>query len=223
MSDLLQEVDNAMRVEKMKALWSEYKIVLIAGISALILGTAFFSIYFSWQKSQNEQATAKLYALIQTPDAAKKLAELATEKSGDAKTLALINLAARAVEAKNYEQALTTYQDIMKDRLADATFSQLASLQYAKIALDHKKEWTGDDVLPLLQKTMADKKSPWRFEAGLVGALIQKHKQNKVSEAISTLNTLLKMQGLPESIKEKASGLVRVYAQNSAGVADDKK
>jgi hypothetical protein len=53
MSDILREVDEAMRVEKMTRLWAEHGNTVIAAIVALILGTALSSGWNAWQHHQH--------------------------------------------------------------------------------------------------------------------------------------------------------------------------
>ena len=77
MSDLLREVDDAVRAENMKRLWDEHKYAIVTGVAALILGTAAMSFWNNYQYSQNQKHTAEIITAVQSPEPAKTLTETA--------------------------------------------------------------------------------------------------------------------------------------------------
>ena len=60
---LMREVDEAMRQERLRALWDRYGNWAIGGLIALVAFVAVFSASRGWMDSRNESATAQISAL----------------------------------------------------------------------------------------------------------------------------------------------------------------
>ena len=59
MTDIFEEVDDALRQEKLQKIWDEYKNTIIASIVILIASTGLTSGYKTWNHSRNANETAK--------------------------------------------------------------------------------------------------------------------------------------------------------------------
>lgn len=81
-SDILREVDEALRVEKAKKFWAEHGKALIALAVALVLGTAAQSGWRAYQHHKAETSTAQFVDALKSKDPTTSLKALSAEKSG---------------------------------------------------------------------------------------------------------------------------------------------
>lgn len=85
---LLREADEALRQDKMQALWDEWGSTIIGAVLMIILGTSLGVAWQSWQADRQATATAQLLQADRTPDARAEL-------SGHYKGVAALLAAAR--------------------------------------------------------------------------------------------------------------------------------
>ncbi len=211
MADLLREVDEAVRADNMKRLWDEHKTAIVTGITALILGTAAFASWNSWQHSQNQKNTDAIMAAMQTDKAAENLASTAQQQSGTASVVAYLNAAALDLKSGNRTKALDAYTAAQKEKSADKNLKDLASLQKVNLTLDLQPDVKAEDLLKELKPIADNKKSPWAGEALFMDAFLKGEKQNDFSGAIADLKSIASRDDITESIKQRAAALQSVY------------
>ncbi len=209
MSDLLQDVDDAMRVERMVRLWNEHKIALVTGIVALILGTSAHAAWNAWDAKQKRADTSALLTALDEKEPLPALEKLAAETNGQ--TLTLMTAAARAMADKKYPVALDLYKQVKADKKAPAVFRDLAIVQSVNLALDQDDRITTESLLEQIEPVAKDDKSPWQGQALMTRAVIKAHKSKDLKGAIGDLELVTAKQALPQSLRERAQALIDTY------------
>lgn len=211
MSDLLREVDEAVRAENLKRLWEEHKIALVSGITALILGTAAMTIWNNWQLQKNQRHTSEIMLAIEATDPAIALSETAKTQNGNSQIIAYLNAAALNLKAGKKEDALKAYSEAASAKSADDVLQDLAILQKTNLTLDLKPETKTEDLLKDLKPITENKKSPWAGEAIFMTAFLKGEKNKDYAGAIADLKTVQAREDITESIKQRAAALQSVY------------
>ncbi|PZP57421.1 MAG: hypothetical protein DI586_00585 [Micavibrio aeruginosavorus] len=211
MADLLREVDEAIRADNMKRLWDEHKTAIVTGITALILGTAAFASWNSWQHSQNQKNTDAVITAMQTDKPAETLVAAAEQQSGTSRVVAYLNAAALELKSGNKDKALAAYTAAQETKSANKDLKDLATLQKTNLTLDLQPDVKADDLLKDLKTISDNKKSPWAGEALFMSAFLKGEKKNDFSAAIADLKTISGRDDVTESIKQRSAALLSVY------------
>lgn len=211
MSDLLREVDEAVRADNMKRLWDEHKIAIITAITALILGTAAFSIWKNMELKQNRAATSQILVSLESDKSAAALKETAAQLNGNAQAIAYLNAGSMELKAGNRNQALEAFIAAEKAAKADKTLRDLAVLQKTSLIMDLKPETPAAEILKSLELITKDKSSPFQAEALFLSAFVKGEKDKNYSQAVKDLETLEARADVPGSLKQRAQALQSVY------------
>ena len=213
MSDLISEVDEALRQDKAKAVWEKYGKVFIAGAIALVVLTALYALMSNRQSAQNQKATAELLTAMEAENKITALGTAYENLDGTHAALAGINAAYAMARGGKTVEAGRIFDDIANNTAYESVFKDYARLK--AVSLDLNQNSPGFDPqksLTQLEKIYENDKSPWRFQARLVGALIYSGKLDKNQEAISVLKPLTELTApVPETLKTRARNLTKVY------------
>lgn len=210
MADLIQEVDEALRVERITQTWNQYKPVIIGAIAAIILGTAIHSAWTAWVKHENRQDTTELLNVFKAEDPLPGLEKLAAQNEGH-KAFAALNAAEILMEKGEKEKALALFDSLATDKGVDRAFRDLAAIQSVMISLDVKKDAKAEDLLAKLKPILADKKSPWKPNALFASALVKIHLGKDNAGAAEDLRLILADNNAPISLQQRARALVSFY------------
>lgn len=211
MSDLLREVDDAVRADNMKRLWEEHKHAIVSAIAALILGTAAMTAWNGYKLEQNQRHTSEILTATEAKDPAAALTETGKNQKGDAQAVAFLNAAALDLKSGKKQQALDAYTSAANAKSADPVLRDLAILQKTNLLLDLKPDTKPDALLKDLKSITDDKKSPWAGEALFMTAFIKGEKNKDYKGAGADLKTLQARDDITESIKQRAAALQSVY------------
>ncbi len=211
MTDILREVDEAMRVEKMARMWEEHKTVLITGITALILGTAAHSAWNAYDASKKRESTGAFISALDSAKPLEQLEKLATEESGSNRSLPLMSAASKAVAAGKFTEAIGFYDSVIKDKNAPAIFRDLAIVQKANLSLDHVEGTKASDLIAAVDPVASNAKSPWQGQALMTRAVIKAHAGNDLAAAIADLKLVTANDATPDSLRQRAQALIDTY------------
>ena len=140
---LLQEVDADMRAERMMQLWARYRRPLMFAVIAIVLGTAAHSIWQYYHEKQGGEMLTRLTTAQQlmvagkNDEAAAAFGAVASDASGDQRTLAQIWQSRALVAADKKDEAatvLTTAADGKTGLWSDIACLRLASLKGGQAA-----------------------------------------------------------------------------------------
>ncbi len=211
MTDILREVDEAMRVERMTKIWNENKYLIIVGCAALILGTAASAAYNSWTLHKKRETTSAILAAATESKPLEALTKAAEQDRSAYKALALMTAASKAMESKRYAAGLDLYKQVAADRGAPLLFRDLAIVQKVAISLDHAPEFTSEELLAEINKVAANEKSPWIGQGLFTRAIVKAHKGGDIKGAIGDLELVTQKTELPESLRQRAQALIDTY------------
>ncbi|MCB1591313.1 MAG: tetratricopeptide repeat protein [Alphaproteobacteria bacterium] len=207
MSNLLIEVDEALKQEKAAKLWKEYGGFLIGTIILIVLGTAALSGYRIWNKSVKITQTESYMEAVDTDDP-EMMTKLAASLRPGLKALTLWQAAAAYLEKENKKEALKLYASIQDDKNAPTEFRHLAAYQIARLTAQDDP----DTGLVLLEKSANDYNNPWRNLARLDLAVLLAHHKKNYQVAREHLATIINLADLPRSLERKARSLDMLYA-----------
>lgn len=220
MSDIFNEVDEALRREKATKFWKEYGPALIGAAILLVVGTGATTAYKSWDSHRNKQETTKLILAAEEKDIAAAMEKAATGTREGHKGVALLNAAAKYAEKKDFTKAAALYDSLSKDSGADKDLRDLGTILYARAAIlaagdkpaDYKA--LADRLLPIAQNS----KSPFQLQAKLDAALLYGNVLKDYTKALDLLAGF-DAGSTTDSLKEKASALQHVYEYELSKVA----
>jgi hypothetical protein len=141
MSDIFQEVDEAVRREKLEKLWKRYGNFVIAAAVVVVLAIGGWRGYQWWEAKKAAQAGAAFDAAAEladqgkTEDAEAAFARLAGEGTAGYRILARLREAA-VVAQRDPRAAVAAYDAIANDTSVGPVFRQLAGVRAAILLVD---------------------------------------------------------------------------------------
>ncbi len=216
MSDILREVDDLMRADRMNRLWREHGKTVLLGIGAVILGTALNSAWTAYKSHQAQSQTTAIIDAMKSEDPSASLKSLTSSLKGSGRALAALDAASLDLEAKKYDDAIAMYAIVQKDKSAEQDLRDIATLQKVSIMLDHTSDAKADDLLSELKPVLDNDKSVWRLRALLISAMVKAHKSQDFRGALNDLAVLSADQGIPPSMASQVSALQDVYQNRLA-------
>lgn len=167
MSDLLTEVDEMMRQERMAKLWKTHGNTLIGFVVLTILATALISGYRAWNNSVKEDHTDQLIALVDAPNFPANIASEDVDLRGGQRGVALLTAAGALVNEDKKEEALSLYGQAAQDNGIPDDLRQLAALMHVRLLSGSELSPGNADLISKLQSIAGDDGSPWRYYAHL--------------------------------------------------------
>ena len=209
MSDIFREVDEDLRSESYQKLWDKYGRLLIGLAVGVVVVTALWQAWASWQRAQNEadgeryMAAAQIAARGQT-GAAIAMLELFEQEAGPGYvTLARLQRASALVTAGDRREAVSIYDAVSADTSVDQTLRDLATLLAAQNLVD-----TADR--PTLERRLAGlvlEISPWRFAARELLALAAL-RANDTDAARGYFTKLADDAATPQGVRARAAEML---------------
>ena len=216
MSDLLQDIDEALKREKAEKFWREHGPYLIGGLVLLVVLTGAFAAWNAWQTKANTQQTGLLLDALQTPFPQTALDAVSETLTGKHKALAQMQSAGLlAADGKN-DDALTAYKDVSADGTAPATLRDLATLMAARLEWNKTQDEATAKTLSAQLKPLLSKNNPWRLQASLQAAIVTAEGLGDYKGALSLLGGILSAADAPPSLRARAAALDHLYAMKVA-------
>lgn len=215
MSDLLAEVDEAMRQERMEKFWAENKNYIVGFIVGTILLTAIMSFYNFWNHNIQEKQTSQLIAMQNADNYPQNIIESKKlELRSGLRGIILLQAAGTFADQAEHEKASTLYKRVSNDKSLPKDFQNLGILMVVRIGIDQNNP-NGEKLLEQLKQVLADTKSPWSAHARLEAAVINAKLLSNHAEAIKHLDIIQNTPGLTESLYKRARALNHIYAMNA--------
>ena len=210
MADIFREVDEALREDRAKALWTRYRNWIVGVALTVVLTTAAFVWWQNWTQSRNQSQTAALevarVAGIQDAGAgADAMAGVAVDASGGRAVLARFYEAGLLAEAGDRQGAALAYQALADDAGLSAPWDDLAQLLAGLHGLE-----AGDAPQDIRERIspLADGNGPWRYSAREILALVDL-RDGLTSEAGEAFRRLADDPIAPPDMRERADELAR--------------
>ena len=114
MADIFNEVDEALKQEKMQKLWAEYGSTVILAAVLLVLSTAAATGYKSWDARRDGQETARLIDALEGETPIADLEKISRDTRSGHKAVALLTAAGLHTEKGEFSQAAALYKQIFE-------------------------------------------------------------------------------------------------------------
>jgi hypothetical protein len=141
MSDIFQEVDEAVRREQLQKLWKRYGNFVIAAAVLVVLAVGGWRGYQWWEAKKAAQAGAAFDAAAElvdqgkSADAEEAFARLATEGTAAYRFLARLREAA-VMAGRDPKAAVAAYDAVASDGSVPRVFQELAGIRAALLLVD---------------------------------------------------------------------------------------
>lgn len=193
MSDLIEELKEDLREEKLQAFWKTYGNWIIGGAIAILAGTAITVVWKNWtnkKQQENAQTYEKALELSKTDfSQASALFEQISQRPSGFAMLAEFQLASHALKSSNIEQARNHLKKITEMKHLTSLYRELAIILDLHLAIENPS-FPGEEVLKNINNLT--KSGPWQLLALELKAIaLIRMKDFKAAEDI--LQELVKM------------------------------
>jgi len=140
-ADIFHEVDEEVRRERLKKLWDQYSIYIIALAVLIVVGVGGWRGYQYWETKKSQESGARFERAItlseenKNAEAAEEFKAIAADAPGGYRTLARLRAAAVLSET-DVKAAAAAYDAIAADTSLDQTFRDLAALRGGILLVD---------------------------------------------------------------------------------------
>lgn len=212
MSDILQEVDEALKQDKMVKLWQNYGRYIIAALVLVVLMTAAKSGYEYHHRSTSERATTALISILNNDNAYKQaaLSDFIKTSKGGSLIVAQLELAGAQLDDGEKDAALATFNALAENSKAPAYFQDFAKLMSIQLKMDTMNDEQVTAITVQLNALIDDEKSLWRYHALLNRAAISAA-QADYKAAIADATRVKTAPNMPQTLINRAVALEQLY------------
>ncbi|MCE7887007.1 MAG: hypothetical protein DYH13_05825 [Alphaproteobacteria bacterium PRO2] len=221
MTDILAEIDAAMRQERMEKFWKENGKTLIFFVIATIVMTGVISGYRTWDANVKARDTEQLLLLTESKDFPDNIKDAKLDLRPGLRGIALVNGAQTYLSQKKDAEALALYTRAADDNSIPGEIRGLAILMQARLS----KNPDDEKMTKNLDSVARDNNSPWQYHARLEAAALAAQKED-YKLARDYLAGVMDQKKVPGPLYQKAMALDHVYAlreQEKAGTAENGK
>jgi hypothetical protein len=220
MSDLLKDVDDMMRQERLRTIWLQYGNYIIGAILTLILVVALNAGYQAWFKATSERHTAAFMATLNQDDAA-AFERFGKEYAGkNIGALASI-MAAQKQFTINPKQSIDILLTVRNDSRVTPDLRNFATLMWGR-AVANDPNHKAVDIREALKPLMRDINEPFYALAVLESASIMAHREGNRIGAIELLKPIATNAALPHTLSARARAMMDVYRVNQNNKPEEK-
>lgn len=219
-NNILLEIDEAMRWERIEKFWKANGNAIIAFVLLTVLGTAVLSGYNAWNEHVRSRETAKLLALVEDPRFPANAETAMPGLKGSLRGIALMNAGAGYIKDKKNAEAIKSFAQAANDASISPDIRQLAILMRARLLAQEEKP--AEDPLEALMPLVQDQESPWHAFALLEGAALAAERRQDYARAQDYLSQIINAENLPDSLVAKARALSQIYSGKGKTVSSEK-
>lgn len=209
MSDVMQEVNDELRQQRLEAFWIENRNWIIGGIILAIITTAGLTWWRGYSYKQDMARTSQLIAAVKSEDP-KALTDFAAASGKNHAALAKFSAAGLHVKNGNAARAIELYAEIAGSMSVNRELRDLAKILSVNLRL-------GTDDPKKLHKElsgMSGKNEPYRYTALEMDALVYAAEGN-AKEAAAKLEAISSSPDAPEDSRLRATTLHEFYAASA--------
>jgi len=207
---LFREVDEEVRQDEYKKLWSRYGNALVALSVIVVAGVAGFKGWEYWQVKQAESAGLNYFNALKTAAGEKPeegLQQLAAINHSGFKALAELRSAALMAKQGDVEGALKTYAALSADAAFDPTLRDAADIRAAYLMVDSA---TPADLQAKLKRFDVDG-GPWRNQMReIVGLAAWRVKDYALAD--KTMNEIAADTTAAPGVRQRAQTMIGLLA-----------
>lgn len=210
MADIFQEVDEEVRRDQAQKYWKKYGRHMIAGLVALVLGTAAYVGWKEYDKRQSIQDSEAFLAALSLIEAGKadeardRLAALVGDAGAGYAMLAKFRAAALLGQSGDLRGAAESFDAIARDGGVDPLYARLADLYYVLYMIE-----SGDpQVLAKRLEPLLAEDSAWRYSARELSAVLA-IRMGDTKRAQNEYTRLADDTTAPPGIRARAAEMLR--------------
>ena len=222
MSDLLAELDDQMRAERMQAIWHDHGKKLIAFLVSIVLATALYSGHKEWDHHKRTQDTEAMFSVLKHEDFPNNITADSdlTNLRPAMRAVVIMNAAGSYLNKKDgQETALALYEKLSADSAAPTKFRELATLSRARLMLALETA-TPAEALDIITTLTANEDGAY-YAPALIESATLYAAQGDYKTALEALDEINALTNLPETIYLKARTLQHVYALKQSKEAQE--
>ncbi|MGE5547758.1 MAG: tetratricopeptide repeat protein [Solirubrobacterales bacterium] len=214
---LIKEVDEELRQDQMKDLWSRHGNAIMAAAVSLVVAVAGWQGWTAWQTTQRQEASRGYQAAMRLVEQGKRdeafqsLSKIATDGASGYRVLADLQRAQVKQQAGDTAAAVGIYEAIAAGS-ADAPYRDLARLKAAYLKLD-----SGDaGQIAKSVEPLAAESSPWRHSAREVIA-VAALKTGDDAKATELFRKLADDAAAPQGVRARAAEMLAALGGKAKG------
>lgn len=215
MSDdsFMREVEEELRSDKVSNFWNKYKLFIIGGAVAIVVGTAGFRFWESYTQKVAGASGDQFLAAIELSndgkhdEAISTLETLTQEGVGEYPALAKIRIAAEYSKKGDPQKAIEAFDTIADDASYNETLRSVAKLRAGLLLVDHGSY---DEVSDRLQ-SMSETGKSFRHSAR-EGLGLSAWKHEKYEDALVWFQAIADDQGTPNGVRSRAAVMLQLLA-----------
>jgi hypothetical protein len=221
-SDILREIDEDLRQDKLKALWKKYGIIIITIIVAPIIILSAFKFYQNWETNKADKSGSLLLEAIEYinindfDNASLKIEDLKNISSKEYAQYATVIEAAIAVESNDIDQAIKLYETYIKNS-NDSLLKGFALIRVAYLKVD----WVSpEEIKKLLSPILEEDNSLYGIGLELIG--YSYYKNNDYDESFKQFELILNNRYNSPSLLNRANIMYELLVQKISIETDEK-
>lgn len=209
--NLLREIQEDLRRERLEKLWKRYGAYLIGVVVAVVVAVAAYQAWQGWKLSQREAASTAFLAAEEMAAtdpfaAANAFAGIADQGAGGFSMLAAFRKAALLASGGRKDEAAAAY-DALAAELDQPLYRDLARLRWVSARLNPDVGGGDDSRLNQALDVLTDDTNPWRYSAREISASLALRKGD-VAEARALFQKLEADVETPQGIRERAAEML---------------
>ena len=208
MSDILRQIDEDLRKERLSNLWKKYGIYSILLMVSVILIIIGYQVVVSMNQANNEKLLEKYINATNSETINQQLSffeELTYSNNNFLSSLAELRILNLKIENGNSEVALVELEKLIKNKNNDPIISDLATYLYLLSKIDEISE---DQFMSYLNENkIRNSKFKFLFTELI---LIKKALDGKVDESKQGFQKLINLSDSPIDIKTRAKKFIEI-------------
>jgi hypothetical protein len=210
MSDLMKDVDDMVRQERLMAVWNTYGNYMIGAVLALIVAVALNQGYQAWFNANARAHTRVILQATDGKDPGPALQTVAQDLTGTSAATAYILAAQDFQKNGKTAEAVAAVLAARNDARADKDIRDLATLLWVRMVAGDDAQDVGA-LQSALAPLMRDDNQPYAWAARIESAALAADRQDDPARAIEILTPMLNNPGLPYTQADRAKAMVQVY------------
>lgn len=204
----IQEVDEDVKNDNLKALWEKYGFAIIAFVVLAVSLTISFDQIKNWRIAQNQRHTEEYIAATQVQkdnpeNTIAALQQISQNNQGIFSDFARLQIANVLLNQDKVEEALVALESIVNDKQVNDEVKHVALVKLATYKLDTMERSEFEQLLqPLLNENTSW--TPIAQDLLAVSAI----KNGDIDTARSIYENVLKIEDLPEGFKAKIQDML---------------
>ena len=208
MSDILRQVDEDLRKDRLLAIWNSYRVYIVGFIIIILISLSGYQYYLASSKSKNEAIVEAYINAISSTDnniSLNQLIKLDQSSNSYIKGLSKLKRVELYFALENNEEALQLLESISIDDTLDQVIRDLALYKYLMVQLDILD---ADQYFAIIdEQILRDSKFKYLFkELKAIKYLIQGNKTN----SLEMFDSIILDESAPSDLKIRAEKFKKI-------------